>query len=695
MPTLAASLIVRLHGKGATVSWKDKSQAITGRRVAKGQEKLRHVLRDGQKFFRYIYGDPPLWHDADALAAYLEQFGADSDDQKIQQGWITSIVPMHAVLRGVVLPYVMGGEARWFNEPREGAKNLERARNELYARTSQAVWQRCDAKSPFYRALDDAFWARVGWIETDLDDRIDLPRHVWRDARDVLVDAETRSPDHRDMRWMAVKSFLPIETAQWLAKDQWDAKGYEFKPVEFTADDDDMIREGTEVVPGARSSETSPAADTTTDFVRILRVFVKGENPHTKSAQVNKRDMDDPAGHDDMYDGKDHVLILEACGGYGLGDGYRIVGRTEWPYPCDPGETPLTPIKLTRDNRDFYPYPITQPAHPLQVITNVALSAYFTDMRNSARRIVGVNPEAFQNEADANALVEADPDDALITILLKKGYTIDQALMVKNMGMPNASLNVGQEMGRELYRLISGLQSFEVEVRANQTAFNTAIQNTQSQLKLQDITELPDWAAKMAQRKALMCARANLNYEEIKRWVIPPDGANEDGTPFERDEQTTAKETIVVSELWPSKPDWQDIRDEIEVDLQPRSMRFKNPDQQAAEVKEISEYQTNMVRIAGDTLKGGNASGARAILKLMNNSVKLMCKLKNILHWEDLIINPDEIGAADSPPLDPNAVLQAETQRAQINAQQQAAATKLQQQGVPAQGIPAEVGGAA
>jgi hypothetical protein len=677
------------------MSWKDKAQPLVSRRSAKAQEKLRLVLRDGEKFWRYIYGDPPLWHDPDALAAYLERFSTDSEDQKIKQGWITAIVPMHAVLRGVVLPYVMGGEARWFNELREGAKSLEVGRNELYARVAQAAWQRCDAKAAFYRGLDDAFWARCGWVETDLDDRIDLPRHVWRDARDVLVDAETRSPDHRDMRWMGVKSFLPLETAQWLAKEQWDAKGYDFKPVEFTSDDDDSLREGTEVVPGARSSDTSAAIDSATDFVRILRVFVKGENPNTMSARLSKRDMDDPAGHDDMYDGKDHVLILEACGGYGLADGYKIVGRMEWPYPCDPGETPLTPIKLTRDNRDFYPYPITQPAHPLQVVTNVALSAYYTDMRNSARRVFGVQPEAFQDEAEARALIEADPDDALIGVLLKKGYSIDQAIQIKNMGLPNASLNVGQEMGRELYRLISGLQSFEVEVRANQTAFNTAIQNTQSQLKLQDITEMPDWAAKTAQRKALMCARANLNYEEIKRWVIPPEGVNEDGQPFEREENTSGGGTIIVSDLWPAKPDWQDIRDEIEVDLQPRSMRFKNPDQQAAEIKEIADYQTQMVRIAGDTLKGGNASGARAVLKLMNNSVRLMCKLKNILHWQELMVDPDEIGPPDAPPLDPNAVLKAETERAAITAQQQGAATKLQQQGIPAEGIPAAVGGAA
>jgi len=677
------------------VNWKEKARPIVSRRSVRAQEKLRRVLRDGQRFWRYIYGDPPLWHDADAMAAYLERYGGDSEDQKIQQGWISSVIPMHSVLRGVVLPFIMGGDARWFNEPREGAKALEVARNELYARTAQAVWMRSETKAVLYRALDDAFWARVGWCETDLDDRINLPRHVWRDARDVLVDSETRSPDHRHMRWMGVKSFLPIETARWLAREQWDAKGHEFQPVEFTADDDEMLGSASEVAPGARRSDTSEVLDKTTDFVRILRVFVKGENPHTKTADVARRDMDDPAGHDDMYDGKDHVLILEAVGGYGLADGYKIVGRTEWPYPCDPGETPLTPVKLTRDNRDFYPYPITQPSHPLQVITNVALSAYYTDMRNSARRILGVNPEAFQNEEDANALVEADPDDALIGVLIKKGFTIEQAIKVMNMGMPNASLNVGQEMGRELYRLISGLQSFEVEVRANQTAFNTAIQNTQSQLKLQDITEMADWAAKMMQRKALMCARANLNYEEIKRWVIPPEGRHEDGVKFERLETTSKGEPQVVSDLWPSNPDWLDIRDEIEVDLQPRSMRFKNTDQQAAEVKEIADYQTNMVRIAGDVLKGGNSGGAQAILELMNKSVTLMCKLKNIMHWQDLIIDPAMMGPADTPPLDPNAVLDAQTQQGQINAQQQAAMTKLQQQGVQDQAIPASLGGAA
>jgi hypothetical protein len=280
-------------------------------------------------------------------------------------------------------------------------------------------------------------------------------------------------------------------------------------------------------------------------------------------------------------------------------------------------------------------------------------------------------------------------DDALVGALLKKGYSLEQALQVKNFGSPNSSLNVGQDMGRDLYRLISGLQSFEVEVRANQTAFNTAIQNTQSQLKLRDITELPEKASVSMQRKALMCARANLNYEEIRRWTTNVLGEGEQN--YERETPTRGGKMMLTSELWPSKPDWGDIRDEIEVQLEPRSMQHKNPDQQAAEIKEITEYQVQMVRIAGDAVKGGSVSAGQEILRLMNKSVEMICKLKNILHWEELMARP-EVLQPEAPPVDPNTVIQAQSDQA-ISAQQQAAATRLQQQGVPNEGIPAAVGG--
>lgn len=673
-------------------TWKEKAQPLIAHRAQLAQQRLHDVIVGGEKIWRYTYGDPPLWHNQEEWESYLQRYSTESEDQKIKQGWLTTIVPLHAVLRGVVLPFIMGGKAKWFNERRIGAGSLEAGRNELYARLANAVWEQSDAKAVLYRALDDAFWARVGWVETDLDDRTMFPRHRWRDCRDILVDVETRDPDHSAMRWTAVKEYMPIETAEWMAKELWDAKGYEFTPIPFIPDEDYRPREQYEVVPGARKRDLYPiSSNETTDFVRVLRVYVKGENPHTTSAKLNKKAMDDPAGHDNMYDGKDHVLIVEAPGGYGLADSYQIIGRIDWPYPCDPGETPLTPVKLTRDNRSFYPYPITQPAHPLQVITNVALSSYYTDMRNSARRIGGLQPEAFQNEADAEQLAESD--EALLFAMLKKGHNIDSAFQIKNFGAPNSSLNTGQEIGRDLYRLISGLQSFEVEVRANQTAFNTSIQNTQSKLKLEDIAGQPEKAALSMQRKAIMCARWNLNYEEIKRYVIPPKGQDDEGNDFERIQRTGRGVEQEVSLLWDISKSPQDIRDEVAVKLEARSMRFKNPDQEAAEIKELSDYQTQMVRIAGDTLGKGNSSGARAILKLMNKTVTAIAKLKNIMNYEDLLIDPDEVGPADTPPVDPNTMIDAETQR-EVSAQQQAAATRLKQQGVDATDIPAEVGGA-
>lgn len=659
-------------------------------RAAFAEQKLRAVLNDGYKLTRYIYGDPPM--EGEQFQEYLRRFGTETEDQKIKQGWLTALVPMHSILRGVIMPFVLGGKAKWFNRRREGADELEVGRNELFARIAQSVWDESDSKFELYRALDDAFWARVGWVETDLDDRIMWPRHKWVDCRDVLVDCETRSPDHRDMRWMGRKLLLDVDTAKWMAKELWDAPLHEFTTVTYGPEFEEQERERSEVVPGARRSDSSAAIDAPTEFVRLLRVFVKGENPQTTSAKIAKRDMGDPAGHDAMYDGKDHVLILEAAGGYGVKDSYKIVGRIDWPFPCDPGETPLTPVKLTRDNRNFYPYPITQPAHPLQVITNVAIQAYYTDMRNSARRIVGVQPQSFQNDTEASKVLKSD--DALVAFMLKQGHTTEQAVKVANFGQPNSSLNTGQEMGRELYRLISGLQSFEVEVRANQTAFNTSVQNEQSQLKLHDLAEMPEWAATMMQRKALMCARANLNYDEVRAKVLSP--KRDDGSLFEREALTSGGAKQVTSDLWATKPDWKEIRMEVDVNLEPRSMRFKNPDQQAAEVKEMMDYQMAMVRIAGDTLGKGNASGAQEILRVMNNSTTMICKLKNVLNYEELLANPEAFQPPEpepAPPLDPNAVLDAQVQSQAINAQQQAAVTRMRNQGAPEGGIPAAMGG--
>jgi hypothetical protein len=200
----------------------------------------------------------------------------------------------------------------------------------------------------------------------------------------------------------------------------------------------------------------------------------------------------------------------------------------------------------------------------------------------------------------------------------------------------------------------------------------------------------------MMQRKAIMCARANMTYEEIKRRVSPPKGPNDEN--YERPAQTSEKKNQIVSELWDTKPDWEKIRLEVDINLEPRSMRFKNPDQQAAEVKEIMDYQMAMVRIAGDTLKGGNVTGAQETLRLMNASTTMICKLKNILNYEELLANPEAIGPpAPEPMSQADAVAAGQQQQQmdndQINAAQEGAVTRLRNMGAPEGGIPEAMGG--
>jgi hypothetical protein len=668
-------------------NWKDEAGELSGKRLAFSAQYIGEQNKQCLRFFRYVYGDPPMPEDAAEREDYFSQYSFDRDVEKMKQGWDTTCVPIQGVLKSTLLSAIMGGNALWMPRAREGATELERARSELYARLAQVVWD-AGAKDELNRALDDAFMYRLGWMETVYDEVTNFPKHVWRSARDVLYDCETRSPRHQDLRWIATCQEVSMETARYFAREVWDAKDHEFTPIEF--DDPNRWEGGTHTAVSRWGKSVGDNASAPTEFVRIVRMFVRGQNPQSMTANMASRKMTDPAGRDAVYDGKDHVLILEACQNYDNATGYKVIGRTDWPFPCDPGETPLTLFRLSRDNRALAPASVMQPSQPLQIVLNSAVQGYFTDMLNSARRVVAVQEESFKNEAEVRKAIESNV--ALVVAEINSGHSIEQALQIKNFGQPNTSLNVGQQMAIELHRIVSQLQAWEVQVRANQTAYNTSVQNEQSRAKLEDVSEPVERAATMMQRKAIMCARATLNYDEVRRYVLAP-GDYED-------EQIVGGKPQRTSELWPTKPDWQDIRDETDVNLEPLSMRFTSPERQAADIKEISDYQLQAVRVVADTAAKGNVAAARAVARATNNAIKAIAKLKNIRNWEEFTINPDEIGLPvpepePAPQLDPNiaAQAQADQQTSALNAQQEAALTRLQQMGADPNAMPPDMQG--
>lgn len=667
----------------------EKAAKKQASRLVRAQAHQQSVIDEfNQRYERYIYGLPHFGSEEDRTN-YYNDISENPDVDAMKEGWDTTTFPLHGMFRNVMLPYMMSNDPVFINRQRLHAGPLESAMIDLHADLSSRIWIESEATDEFKRALDDAFCYRMGWMKTYYDKRMMLPTHKWVDARDMLFDTETKSPRIKDKRWVAEKITLPIETAEYFAKQIWDAGKYEFEGVRF--EDTDLAAQTSTRARGENTRRREPVEDGLSEYVRLVMVEIKGENPYTHSARFSSKKMNDPAGHDDVYDGKDHVLILEAVGGFANADSYRPVARVDWQFPCKRGEFTYTPIVLTKDNRGPYPYSIMQPGHSAQVATDTSIQAYNTDLVNSARRWGAYQPEAFQDEADARRIIEGDA--ALLMAPLKQNQDPNKVIAIGNFGSPNPATQMGFAQNRENYEAVMGMNKFDVQVRANQTAYNTGVQNEAAQVKIDDVSALVERAVIKVAEKGVMCARANMTSDELKEWINVPKDIG--GEPVEVQRVTSTGTPVIDNILWPDNPDWGDIRREVTINLESRSIRFTNPEREAQDLTEIMGKQTEVYRVIGDTVGKGAVTAAQEIARGWSEWLEMYCTLKNIANWERLRLDWDKITAPEPPPVDPNKMAQAgvDAQANELNAQQQAAQTRLQQQGLDPNAMPAGLGG--
>lgn len=670
----------------------EKSAKLMRSKILRASAHQQAVVKEfQQRYEQYIFGLPHFASDEER-EEYYTSANENMDVVAIKEGWDTTTFPLHGMFRNVMLPYMMSNDPVFINRQRLGADAMEMALIDMFADTAGTIWYESETTEEFKRALDDAFCYRMGWMKTFWDSRMRLPAHKWVDSRDMLFDCETKSPRMKDKRWIAEKMILPIETAQWFAKNVWDApKGYEFEGVQYEETDPDTIPGQRAKGENTRREMMTEEGSESSEFVRILMVEVKGENPYTTSADFDAKKMEDPAGHDDVYDGNDHVLILEACGGFSKADGYKPIGRIDWQFPCKRGEFTYTPIVLTKDNRGPYPYSIMQPGHSAQVATDTSIQAYNTDLVLSARRWGAWSPENFKDEDSARRVIEGDA--AFIMAETKQGVDPNKAIAVGNFGSPNQSSLMGFGQNRENYEAVQGMNKFDVQVRANQTAYNTGIQNEAAQVKIDDISAMVESAVVKIAEKGVMCARANMTLEDIKEWINFPTEVG--GEPVETTGVTKDGKPVIESTLWSDDPDWGDIRREVVVNLEPRSIRFSNPEKEAQDINELMGKQLEVYRVIGDTVGKGAVTAAQEIARSWNEALRAICTLKNIANYERFIIDFASITQPEAPPVDPNQVMQSqvEAQGNIINAQQQAALTRLENQGIDPGAMPQDMGG--
>lgn len=600
-------------GKKARESQDAKKARVLGKRLCMAQKALDAKLTEGEAYQPHIDGEPPKTNESPIAEA----------KKSIGEGWNKTTIPAHGMLISVLTPALIARRPTYINRARKSADAKERARGKLYTELAKVIERESDVHAQMAAALEDCFPNSTGWLLVDYDPERKLPLVRQVPCSRMLVDTETDGRGFiRDVRWVAEKRSIPVNDARWLAENVWDgAKDYEFKEVEYAWDDDDH--------------ESEPEIEEVpTKFAKLVFMYLKGNNPFTARADLNAApgDVVERSSEDPAYSGKDELIILECRGEDSEYDAYKIVARQPWPFPCDPDELPATPLRLTHPAKGFYPPSFLQPSHGLQVMLNWSMTFFNTDVFNSARRFVAYDPTQFPDDKSLRRAFSGSDNLALI----KATRSFDKnAIMPVGFGQPNPAIAEAVSANQMQYDQVSGKVAFDAEQRnrSHQTATGAAISNESAQVRMGRLADLVEQTYKSVMRKALQCARFHMSAEDVASWVGDEmlefeEAPAADGTP------------VMVSNLWnDADRSPEAIRKEVDIDIEPRSVRFVSPEQEVNDIQLLMDKQILYAKEVKGALDGQMGAFAVALAKVSNAAVEALAERLHLANAEDFLID--------------------------------------------------------
>lgn len=580
-----------------------------GERLARSWRKNRDTKLRGDKYARYIHGDPPpLKNDTggrgDGDKGLTE---AQREMRALGKGWIVTTYPYHGQVRDAIIPSLVSKEGTWVemeddvppgaDEMVKADVDLSNGRNRIFRELAKLIDEASVIKQQLRACVDDTLQYGNGWLFIDFSNERKLARIRWVSAQRVMYDTEPDIDPFGDLQqWRAVAGAMPLSTAQHMlknvwgeGKDAWAKKGHEFQPVEYI------------------DNEDGEAEETPTDFVRLVHVYVRGNNPYTDAADLDVEPgaETEKTGDDPVYKGRDECLVFEATGRMDGEDSYVLIARYPSPYPFD---FPMIPLMLTDDNESFCKPPFYQRSHSLCLALNGAIRNYNTKMFALARTIVGYDPSKFTKATFTKTFFGPDA----LNLVEFNGGDMMRAFAAIPMGEVPKELQTGIAGNKALADEVSGLDVYELEQRSHQPATNAALQDSQKQLRLDEKADRVEAVYERAMNMALGLCMKVMTAEEVAakigdQWMGWYDDNGVRKSRYWNDEIT----------------DNRAIREMARIKIEPRSVRFVSPEQELTDLQmfmgKITEYAAQ-VQQANET----NPQVASALAKVFNVALEEM-----------------------------------------------------------------------
>lgn len=616
----------------------EETALLIGKRCNHSLKQHEKIVKRGNSYRRFIDGDPPkLMGEHGGILPDEDRSQAEYEEKALGKNWDLTSVPAHGMLRQILLPSLVSRPPQWINRDRTLSPNAtpemkeraqqRRALGEIFTCLARHIYREFKVHRELLAAVDDAMTYGVGWLGVDWDPERGMPRIRWRDTRRVLVDTECDSdPFGTNQRWRAEFWTLPKTEAELLARKEWKTR-HKFTGIKHEWDQDTRSHDGDELP---------------TEFVRLVYVYVRGNSPYIEKANLSAGvgEKIEEVGKDDVYTGKDELLIMEAPKGWDDEQSYKLVARRPWDFPTDHDDDPLEPVRITHHNRSFYPPSIYQAGHSLQIALNWAVRYHNTDMYNSARRVIAFLEGAFDEQTREKIL---HSQDNLVTAAFKSQADMERALRVIDFGRPNPALKDGIAGNDGMYREVSSLSSFDAEGKSHETATRAALDSQGAQLRIGSMADRVEDAIQNAMKKAMFCAMKNMTAEEVAETI-----GYEEPFQFQWIEDPDTGDLVRYSPVWNDElfEDTAAMRNEAWINLEPKSARFVSPEQ---EINDMDRLTAKGMEWLGKVIETNemNPQLAGEIARVGNNWMKRYAERLYLPNADELMM---DLSKATTPP---------------------------------------------
>lgn len=566
------------------------------------------------------------------------------DDIKSQR---RSHLPLHGRFASTLISSIYFREPRIVSKLRDPMDKVQKARTEVELDILNYVVRETGMMRHARLALTESIPYGTGSCKVDWDSVRRVPCVGWIPFRYLSVDADDDcAPLIENKRWVAEEYTVDYETA----KKNW--PDHKFDNLNQYSEDIEPVQKDPAVV-----YESSLSVPDDQRRVKCLRVWVKGDNPETpdgnikagpgeevekekpESGKEEKPEADAEEGDDDLFDGKDEILIFEIRGKDGCQ--LQLLERTKNDIITDHDDFVVEFFRPTIDTDQFLAYSILDPFDALQKNADSGRAHEDFDCEVAAGKRVLYDKKIFKEEdirkmfngGNYEGIGVDNPGDA------ERGFKVIDFKPGNKAIAENAAANYA------LYNDTTGVTTMEGGEGVQRSATGAQLMDRRVQLMVGPYSDAFEIFVTNLIRKLLQAARSLMTPEDVERIVGAEKmaklqaeiGSDENGQPYE---------------LWPEMPDPEFVRRETNVTIEAHSMRYVSSEQTVTNIKMLLDAQMGVVN---SILAVAPQNGALAMIiaKISNTAFLRMADELQITNKEELLFSMNDLFTALKPPAPP------------------------------------------